>query len=365
MNESSSVRHYARTFGCEKVESPGVCFTDYALGPDGTGRLKKKTKDSHPPSSRMYKRVDFALVGPTESGAEKEAASKSLESYFGSTWCKNWGAHTAVMSCLLLALGGHSPGRYVVFAEKSDTGKTMADALLAYFLGGDLGSGEGPLTGPLHGAWLTSEERWRAEAHGVGDCVLTFTQELSTLPLDNALLERACCDVTQRMRRPHAQHTFSMCFGRALHLIEANHVPRLSFSTDDPKAMEKIFIAMSLGNSRSFTKDASKVDTDAGVFLQRPERDLNTELLCPAVRRACYRYLDELSKDWPLGKCASVMLDLSLLDTELGSALVQDTRSFVEAMFKATTDAELGQDGKILFDQGLQGGVPGSQVTFL
>ena len=180
----------------------------------------------------------------------------------------------------------------------------MPDSTISYYLGGDIGSGEGPLGGPLHSGWLTAEERWRAEAHGIADCLLTTTAELSTHPLDNALVKRICCDVTQRMRKPHSPQTYSVCFGRALHVLECNHTPRLSSSADDPKAISKRFLSIKLGRGRRFTKDADQVDHSNGVFLQRPERDSRTELLTPTLRRAFIRHICNLPKGLPLSKCA-------------------------------------------------------------
>ena len=127
--------HFKRTYECAKCEIPRLRCMDCVLMFGNGGDLVDDTAVRIPRRRRSYQVFDFDLLGEDEFGEDADAANERLLKFLSSTWHGDLGAHQAEVMGMTLAYAGRDVGRFFIFPDKSDSGKTTHDVAFCYFLG--------------------------------------------------------------------------------------------------------------------------------------------------------------------------------------------------------------------------------------
>ena len=225
---------------------------------------------------------------------------------------------------LLLALEGQAVGRNVVLCGKTNTGIAMRDCAQEYFFGENQ-------SGTLRAAWLADAEKWRADGHAVLRMLFTQTDELPPAPLVKEVLKRICAGAKQRFRKPRPPELFNESPGGSVRVIECNFVPEIPSVADDPGAVEECLVAFTFSDKRPFSRTQHM--PEKGIFGMEADECLQKKLLQPRMRRAFFRYFTNFTRKNSLGKCASSLRNLEIVDEKYGRNLGRVPGASVDIMY--------------------------------
>ena len=216
-------------------------------------------------------------------------------------------------------------GGFFVLPDRSDSGKTTRDIAFCCFVGSDAASGNRSMRGVLHADCLCDEEKLGFEGRRIHRCKFTFTPELSTRPLLNAVYKRMPTNATQKLRKPHIDLVPDGSFGRCVHFLETNSTPKFSQNDDDLASITKRAVRIVFSKKRTFKRNAADVDEASGIYLMLPANAIRETVLKPSTRRGCFRYWANFDREFPLDAREELLGDMGEIDSMSGSTLQQDT----------------------------------------